>query len=415
VLSSVWETVSRPPSQCKPSTSLPLGDSITKQGLYIAPLETLLTDHGYSPNMIANEGYGGWTIGLVDAGLAGYLNHPNVNAPNSYILLMVGINDLAVSNPDPLGASLQLGHLITDIRTIAPLAHLVVAQLTPANHYSAAADAAVPLYNQYMVPFVQGAGPKGQPGGYVHAVHARSIALYAGTKQCASKSSGWRSDGPGLVSRDYTRARARRIGVARNWHWRPVGLRLAAATRQSAAGGRWRACGRNNELQRRVRTATSGEHCRRGAGSRKRLPFSVSLLFLEVRVMCAKNCVSLIVVVVLGFLGIGSGPAFADLIASDSFNYAVGNLAGDNGGTGWNGAWDNANPSALVASSGLTYAGVVSPGRRNPTTQRRQLFHLHGGLPNAAWREQREHLDQLPGARRLRYMEQLGWGGAPSC
>ena len=69
----------------------------------------------------------------------------------------------------------------------------------------------------------------------------------------------------------------------------------------------------------------------------------------------------------LGLSVLGPGVAFGTVIASDSFDYATGNLAGDNGGTGWSGAWDNLYPSALVASPGLTYAGVVSSG--NATQQ----------------------------------------------
>ncbi len=41
---------------------LPLGDSITAQGFYIAPLENLLTAGGYTPNLIANEGHSGYIV-----------------------------------------------------------------------------------------------------------------------------------------------------------------------------------------------------------------------------------------------------------------------------------------------------------------------------------------------------------------
>ena len=138
---------------------LPLGDSITYDGYYIAPLVTQLTGTGYSPTVIANEGHPGYTISGLDAGIATYLNHPNVNAANTYILLMIGINDMAQTPPGPSAAALRLGQLISDIRTDAPLANVVVAQLTPANGYSASADAAVPQFNQDIVPVVQGFGP----------------------------------------------------------------------------------------------------------------------------------------------------------------------------------------------------------------------------------------------------------------
>lgn len=41
---------------------LPLGDSITAQGYYIAPLENLLSGAGYTPNLLANEGHSGYII-----------------------------------------------------------------------------------------------------------------------------------------------------------------------------------------------------------------------------------------------------------------------------------------------------------------------------------------------------------------
>jgi hypothetical protein len=39
-----------------------LGDSITAKGQYIAPLETLLTQGGYSYSAVTNEGQGGYFI-----------------------------------------------------------------------------------------------------------------------------------------------------------------------------------------------------------------------------------------------------------------------------------------------------------------------------------------------------------------
>lgn len=46
----------------KPINLLPLGDSITSQGYYISPLETLLTNKGYAPYLLANEGHSGFII-----------------------------------------------------------------------------------------------------------------------------------------------------------------------------------------------------------------------------------------------------------------------------------------------------------------------------------------------------------------
>lgn len=48
-----------------------------------------------------------------------------------------------------------------------------------------------------------------------------------------------------------------------------------------------------------------------------------------------------------------AGQCFADLIASDGFDYAVGPLSG-NGGVGWNGGWTAAD-DLQVESPGLTY------------------------------------------------------------
>ena len=96
---------------------------------------------------------------------------------------------------------------------------------------------------------------------------------------------------------------------------------------------------------------------------------SLSTSFLEVRVMRAKNCVSLMVAVALGLSVLGPGLAFGDLIASDSFNYATGDLAGNNGGTDWNEAWEGSHGSTpLVVSPGLTYPGVVSAGNATQQT-----------------------------------------------
>lgn len=85
-----------------PINYLPLGDSITAQAKYFTRLDSLLTTNGYTPTRIANEGHSGYIIqgrgspatadatrdGLLE-NISTYLNHPNVNASNTYILLMI--------------------------------------------------------------------------------------------------------------------------------------------------------------------------------------------------------------------------------------------------------------------------------------------------------------------------------------
>ena len=94
---------------------LPLGDSITNDAFYVAPLETLLTNAGYGVTVGTNEGKRGYFIaqnytingtaytlpngwqgileGISTTG-TGYLNQPNVNSPDNYILMMIGTNDV---------------------------------------------------------------------------------------------------------------------------------------------------------------------------------------------------------------------------------------------------------------------------------------------------------------------------------
>src|SRR5262245_42463323 len=51
-----------------PVNLLPLGDSITEMGFYVSPLQTALTNSGYTPSVIANEGHSGYVI---NGGLSG--------------------------------------------------------------------------------------------------------------------------------------------------------------------------------------------------------------------------------------------------------------------------------------------------------------------------------------------------------
>lgn len=142
-----------------PINLLPLGDSITSQGYYVNPLLNTLSNNGYAPTLIANEGHSGY---IIDGSIAGapraglrenigtggdFLDHPNVNAANTYILLMIGTNDVdtgfQLSTAQVQG---RMGGLISAIRTDAPLAHLIVAKIVP-NLGSPAEDAAVQQFN----------------------------------------------------------------------------------------------------------------------------------------------------------------------------------------------------------------------------------------------------------------------------
>jgi lysophospholipase L1-like esterase len=136
---------------------LPMGDSITWQGMYIAPLAAALADAGYSPTLIANEGYSGITIDGLRSGIADHMNHPGVSASNTYILLMVGVNDLYTGTDVP-DAPTRLRGLISDITTIAPLAHVIVAQISPDT--LAWMDPLVRRYNEDIVPVIHSFGPQ---------------------------------------------------------------------------------------------------------------------------------------------------------------------------------------------------------------------------------------------------------------
>ena len=73
----------------------------------------------------------------------------------------------------------------------------------------------------------------------------------------------------------------------------------------------------------------------------------------------------------LGGLGIMlsvSGTSRAELITYEGFDYAVGNLVGANGGTGWGGAWRDGAGTRTVASQSLAYsaggADLLTSGNR---------------------------------------------------
>lgn len=146
-----------------PINYLPLGDSITAQGKYFTNLDSLLTTNGYTPTRIYNEGKSGYIIqgkgspatadatrnGLLE-NISTYLNHPNVNASNTYILLMIGTNDADVGyklgSSDVPSVQTRMGSLISSIESIAPLSHLIVAQIVP-NLRSVAYDQRVQQFN----------------------------------------------------------------------------------------------------------------------------------------------------------------------------------------------------------------------------------------------------------------------------
>jgi hypothetical protein len=127
-----------------PINLLPMGDSITDTGWYFNPLLASLTDHGYTPTILADEGHWGYIIqgnisgapraGLVE-NISAYMNHPGVNADNSYILLMIGANDVTLqynlNSTDVPNVQTRMSTLISSITGIAPQAHLIVAQITP--------------------------------------------------------------------------------------------------------------------------------------------------------------------------------------------------------------------------------------------------------------------------------------------
>lgn len=57
-------------------------------------------------------------------------------------------------------------------------------------------------------------------------------------------------------------------------------------------------------------------------------------------------------------------PAAAAVIVQESFDYAVGPLAGNNGGTGFSAAWINKGTAATVSSPGLTYGSLSTSGNK---------------------------------------------------
>jgi hypothetical protein len=146
-----------------------MGDSNTadSRGFYVGPLFSMLSNNGYSPYIIANEGHvayiidgskpGAPHIGLREFIGAGrnpnFLDHPNVNAPNTFILLMIGTNDVDLGYE--LGTAqvqARMSGLLSAIHTEAPLAHTIVATLPPI----IGKEAAVQKFNADIAPVAAG-------------------------------------------------------------------------------------------------------------------------------------------------------------------------------------------------------------------------------------------------------------------
>jgi lysophospholipase L1-like esterase len=122
------------PASAEPINILMMGDSITVGGYYITTLRTKLADHGYNSTVLGKCATSGWTIGDLKANMydfaGGDLLTPGVNDSSTYILLLIGINDVAISSLKET-APARLGDLIVEITTQVPKAHLIVGNLTP--------------------------------------------------------------------------------------------------------------------------------------------------------------------------------------------------------------------------------------------------------------------------------------------
>lgn len=132
-----------------------IGDSMTS-GQYVPALQSLLAASGRSSTVLGMLSKPGWCIEDVRNNMntwPGYdsngtwvqrqnLNTPGINAANTFVLLMIGTNDVSLS--DKMGtAPARLGTLITAIENKVPLAHLIVANIPPMLHY---AKDRVPVY-----------------------------------------------------------------------------------------------------------------------------------------------------------------------------------------------------------------------------------------------------------------------------
>ncbi len=122
---------------------LMMGDSITNGGYYITTLQRRLADHGIKSTVLGKCAGDGWYINMLDRHMGKYLSKAEVNRSNTYILLLIGTNNVGDSEvkdraPDELGA------LIAKIKRSVPKANLIVGTLTPRLDY---ASDRIPVFN----------------------------------------------------------------------------------------------------------------------------------------------------------------------------------------------------------------------------------------------------------------------------
>lgn len=145
-IAAVVMTVSGAALAGTPLNLLLLGDSITRQGRYVAALTNLLSQAGYAPTVLANEGRDAYLIqttpypwpdyrGGVANQVKEFLNYPGANSDNTCILVMAGTGDVdadyKLKETDDPNVQARMGDLITKVTNTAPRAHLIVAQVVP--------------------------------------------------------------------------------------------------------------------------------------------------------------------------------------------------------------------------------------------------------------------------------------------
>jgi len=146
-LLSLLFLVASAPAKTPPIRIMPLGDSNTEgfgvPGGYRSPLQQSLLTAGYNADFVGtlssnaatmmpdpdHQGLGGFTIGQIDANIAGWLS--SVTTPD-VILLHIGTNDFA-QHVDTPNAINRLDALITKIATLQPSTHIIVTNLMVRN------------------------------------------------------------------------------------------------------------------------------------------------------------------------------------------------------------------------------------------------------------------------------------------
>ncbi len=147
-----------------------MGDSITDGGYYVTTLQSMLASSGYNATMLGKCSKEGWTIsdlqnnmntwtGYIPAGETTFkarqnLNLPGVNQPNTYILLLIGTNDVGGSASAATAAPSKLSTLITAIQAKVPLAKLIVGNLTPRADTTTNKDR-IPVFNSAFTTVTQ--------------------------------------------------------------------------------------------------------------------------------------------------------------------------------------------------------------------------------------------------------------------